>query len=117
MTLPKTISPSSYRRFIQRIHRYRSTHVNGYVAAAAESISSPPTPIISTTTQETTEHKFIHGETLNMAADLRTFRPGDKLEIPYELTVAESMQEFWQSVRTIFCYHLTVVPDINSDNS
>ena len=102
MTLRKIVSPFSSRGFIfqspSRSHRYRSTHVNGFVAAA-DSISSS-TPIFNTT-QEFTENKFIHGETLNLAADLRTFRPGDKLEIPYELTVTESMQEFWQSVRTI----------------
>jgi hypothetical protein len=42
---------------------------------------------------------FVQGEVLDLAADLRTFRPGDKLDIPYELTVSESMQDFWQSVR------------------
>jgi acyl dehydratase len=39
----------------------------------------------------------IRGEILDLAADLRQFRPGDKLDIPYELTVSEAMQEFWQS--------------------
>jgi hypothetical protein len=39
----------------------------------------------------------IRGEVLDLAADLRTFRPGDRLDIPYELTISESMQEFWQS--------------------
>lgn len=43
----------------------------------------------------------IQGEVLDLAADLRTFRAGDKLEIPYELTVSESMQDFWHSVRTV----------------
>ena len=43
-----------------------------------------------------------------MAADLRTFRPGDKLHIPYELTVSESVQDFWQSVRQPTCDLLCV---------
>lgn len=40
---------------------------------------------------------WVRGQILDLAADLRTFRPGDKLDIPYELTVSESMQDFWQS--------------------
>ena len=40
---------------------------------------------------------WIQGSALDLAADVRTLRPGDKLEIPYELTVSESMQDFWQS--------------------
>ena len=42
---------------------------------------------------------FLEGQVFDLAADLRTFRPGSKLDIPYELTVSESMQDFWQSVR------------------
>lgn len=41
--------------------------------------------------------RYVRGEVLDLAADLRTFRPGDKLDIPYEMTVSESMQDFWQS--------------------
>jgi acyl dehydratase len=43
------------------------------------------------------EGVFLIGETLDSAADLQSFRPGDRLDIPYELTVSESMQDFWQS--------------------
>jgi hypothetical protein len=53
---------------------------------------------------------WIQGQVLDMAADLRTFRPGDKLDIPYEMTVSESMQDFWQSVRMSVCsqhFHLS----------
>jgi hypothetical protein len=41
---------------------------------------------------------YLHGQVLDLAVDLQTVRPGDRLEIPYELTVSESMQDFWQSV-------------------
>ena len=40
---------------------------------------------------------FIQGEVLDLAVDLRSLRPGDKLDIPYELTVSESLHDFWQS--------------------
>ena len=43
------------------------------------------------------KYSWIKGENLDLAADLRTFRPGDKLDIPYELTVTEGLQDFWQS--------------------
>lgn len=32
-----------------------------------------------------------------MAVNLRRVRPGDVVEIPYELTITESMQDFWHS--------------------
>ena len=58
------------------------------------------------TQQSSENHKddgtYLTGQLLDLAADLRTFRPGDKLDIPYELTVSESMQDFWQSVRFRF---------------
>jgi len=87
--------------------RFRSSRVNGHAAEAKGTASMSPLP--SHPTEEavdepstTSESAFIQGEALNMAADLRTFRPGDKLEIPYELTVTDSMQDFWQSVRILY---------------
>ncbi len=87
---------SRSRGFLE-IRRFRSTHVNGYAIAQEVSPSSPFPPM--TDEKGAKDGTFVQGEVLNLAADLRTFRPGDKLEIPYELTVTESMQEFWQSVR------------------
>jgi hypothetical protein len=71
--------------------------------------------------RDTVKSNGIRGEVLDLAADLRNFRPGDRLDIPYELTVSESMQEFWQSAfhsqdrintsrwvkRAILCVYLT----------
>jgi hypothetical protein len=56
------------------------------------------TTTATTTSNQSSNNNWIQGETLNLAADLRTFRPGDKLEIPYEMTISEGMQDFWQSV-------------------
>ncbi|KAL7534298.1 hypothetical protein ACHAWF_004791 [Thalassiosira exigua] len=42
-------------------------------------------------------HKFMKGEVLDYAINLRTCRPGTVIEIPYELTLTESLHEFWQS--------------------
>lgn len=81
--------------------RFRSSRVNGYAAQAANGAASiaPPHMAADDKVEITPETTFIQGETLNLAADLRTFRPGDKLEIPYEMTVSESIYDFWQSVR------------------
>jgi len=35
------------------------------------------------------------GFVLDHAVDLRNVRPGDRLDIPYELTISETMQDFW----------------------
>ncbi len=39
----------------------------------------------------------IRGEVLDLATDLRTLRPGDRVDVPYEVTVSEGMQDLWQS--------------------
>jgi hypothetical protein len=35
---------------------------------------------------------FIHGEVLDRAVDLRHSRPGDRIDVPYEITVTDAMQ-------------------------
>lgn len=37
----------------------------------------------------------VKGEILDLAVDLRTSRPGDTIDSPYELTISESMYDFW----------------------
>jgi hypothetical protein len=86
-----------------RCRRLFSSQVNGY----AQKNKSDPAPTTSASTSTSTtandgrDGKWIQGQVLDLAADPRTFRPGDKLDIPYELTISESMQDFWQSVRII----------------
>ena len=49
------------------------------------------------------ESKMIKGEVLDLAVDLRSTRPGDRIDIPYELTISESMQvSSWILLCTIF---------------
>lgn len=36
-------------------------------------------------------------QVLDYAINLRTSRPGTEVDIPYELTLTESLSEFWQS--------------------
>lgn len=40
-------------------------------------------------------HGLLEGVELDHAVDLRNVHPGDRVDIPYEMTVTESLQEFW----------------------
>lgn len=64
--------------------------------AAARSEREPETP---TTSSSSSGHStsLLEGLVLHHAVDLRAVRPGDRIQIPYELTVTESMQDFWFS--------------------
>jgi acyl dehydratase len=37
------------------------------------------------------------GEIIDNAVDLKNVRPGESIEVPYEVTVSHSMRDFWQS--------------------
>ena len=39
----------------------------------------------------------VTGEVLDKSIDLTKLRPGDKIDLPYELTVNQSVRDFWQS--------------------
>ena len=41
--------------------------------------------------------RLIIGEIIDHAVDLKNARPGETIELPYELTIANSMRDFWQS--------------------
>jgi acyl dehydratase len=38
---------------------------------------------------------LLQGHVLDYSVDLRSVRPGDRLDIPYELTITDALQEFW----------------------
>lgn len=42
-------------------------------------------------------HRFLQGEVLDFARDLRKIRPGDTIHVPYEITITESVHDFWHS--------------------
>lgn len=47
--------------------------------------------------RNTNNHRFLQGEVLDFARDLRKIRPGDTIHIPYEITITESVHDFWHS--------------------
>eukprot|EP00956_Cyclotella_meneghiniana_P001677 scaffold1823_cov38-Cyclotella_meneghiniana.AAC.8 len=53
----------------------------------------------STTGERKNEYsdKFLKGEVLDYSINLRTSRPGTEINVPYELTLTESLSDFWQS--------------------
>jgi acyl dehydratase len=46
---------------------------------------------------ESSSSQSIIGEIIDHAVDLKNVRPGETIDLPYELTVASSMRDFWQS--------------------
>lgn len=49
--------------------------------------AAPPTPAPRRT--------LLQGVVLDHALDLRSVRPGDRVDIPYELTLTDTLQDFW----------------------
>ena len=47
-------------------------------------------------TESTCNHSVV-GEIIDHVVDLKNARPGETIDLPYELTVASSMRDFWQS--------------------
>ena len=45
----------------------------------------------------TLSSRTIVAEIIDHAVDLKNARPGETIELPYELTIANSMRDFWQS--------------------
>lgn len=99
---PKWQGSSSPKRLFseQRGRFVNGAAVNGFINGDTNNSIIPGihnSPTASGQSSKNTTNT-IKGESLDLAADLRTFRPGDKLDIPYEMTISESMQDFWQSV-------------------
>lgn len=40
---------------------------------------------------------FVKGEVIDHAIDLKNVRPGEIIEVPYEVTLSHSIRDFWQS--------------------
>lgn len=66
-----------------------------------ESTTRPSSsPSDSTDEQQSSSKKIpvqplLEGVVLDHAVNLQTVRPGDRIELPYELTVSESLPDFW----------------------
>lgn len=43
------------------------------------------------------DDKYVRREIIDQSVDLRTARPGDTIDVPYEVTVNPSLRDFWQS--------------------
>lgn len=39
----------------------------------------------------------VKGEIIDQSVDLKNVRPGETIEVPYEVTVSHSLRDFWQS--------------------
>lgn len=64
--------------------RVEQQWLNGTAVRVASSVSATEAP-----------RRLLQGQVLDHAVDLRNVRPGDRVDIPYELTVTETLQDFW----------------------
>ena len=48
-------------------------------------------------TRSTMKGKTITGKVIDHAVDLTRARPGESIDVPYEVTISHSMRDFWQS--------------------
>lgn len=76
-----------------------STRLNGSVGArsssAASGSRSPSSESDITGSSQKKATPLLRGMLLDHAVDLRNVRTGDRLDIPYELTITETLQDFW----------------------
>ena len=85
------------RKFSSAINGLGTTP-SAAAAAAAYALTAKRQSVTPSTTSD--HGTVVKGEVLDLAVDLRTARPGDTIDSPYELTVSESMYDFWSC-----CFH------------
>lgn len=77
----KQIVPTSFRSLGSKSHDFY--HVSDAHGRKHDLNSLPPS---------------ILGEVIDQAVDIKNIRPGEKIEIPYEVTISNSFRDFWQSI-------------------
>lgn len=81
--------------------------------SSSRSTSSPTSPTTTSSTNESSQfyrilddaHHVKHaasgdtvvGEIIDQSIDLKRVRPGETIDVPYELTINSSLRDFWQS--------------------
>jgi len=87
-SVKRVLGPSLGRRFGNSLARSMSlssgTKPQGFYSVAPED----NTPKVNS---------FVRGEVVDYAVDLKTVRPGDTIDVPYEVTISHSFRDFWQS--------------------
>jgi hypothetical protein len=73
-------------------HPSSAPGLNGFVAVEQASHPSSTEQLSSPSSVD-----LLHGSALDHAVDLRNVRPGDRLDIPYELTLSDTLQDFWSA--------------------
>ena len=71
-----------------------SRTVNGLVATDLPGVQ-PHVGDESSSAMVSKIRKMVRGKVLDHSIDLRRVRPGDRVDIPYQITVSETMQDFW----------------------
>jgi acyl dehydratase len=80
---------SAYRPWVSTARYLSHSQLNGMYQ------HQPETPKDQEESSDASSNFLQQGFVLDHAVDLRNVRPGDRVDIPYELTISETMQDFW----------------------
>ena len=75
----------------------QTIHPGGFASPNFSDHNSTNTPLNSTSTFGGSKSEIVHAESLDAAVDLHVLRPGDYLDIPYELTVTNTFADMWHA--------------------
>ena len=76
--------------------RFVSHKVNG-LSPSYKPPGKEPFPVASDDDSQRPDGEMLRGTVLDHSVDLLKVRPGDKLDIPYQITITETHQDLWHS--------------------
>ncbi|KAL3792765.1 hypothetical protein ACHAWO_002370 [Cyclotella atomus] len=98
-SLPSLIARRTLCDPLPELHDIRCLSTAGGLYNVKKIRREPKIVIQSKSSEEKPEYssKFVKAEVLDYSINLRNSRPGTEIKVPYELTLTESLSDFWQS--------------------
>jgi hypothetical protein len=98
-SLPSLIARGTLCDPLPELHDIRCLSTAGGLYNVKKIRREPKIVIQSKSSEEKPEYssKFVKAEVLDYSINLRNSRPGTEIKVPYELTLTESLSDFWQS--------------------
>jgi hypothetical protein len=84
-------------RACSRLARVRLPQQIAGISRGISNGSSPFGQFYKVSDVENLQERPVVGEIIDKNMDLTKLRPGDKIDVPYELTINPSFRDFWQS--------------------
>jgi len=95
MLFAKNVCSFRSGRLYNAVARFSSTSLNDNSSSDSRNFYRVTSP--SRSQLDNVSGKTIVGEIIDHALDLTRIRPGESIDIPYEVTISHSMRDFWQS--------------------